>query len=62
MGSWSYVRVEGYLAEDGFAGAPAVARDENVPMEVDTIETTEERAAISGLLTEKHPGVRVEFR
>mgnify|MGYP000906383705 CR=1 FL=1 len=62
VGSWSYARVEGYLAEEGSADSPAVPRDGNAPIEVDTIETTEERATITRLLTEKHPGVRVEFR
>ena len=54
VGSWDYLRVEGYLVE-GDAGADGV-------VEVDTVEAAEEKTAIARLLQAKHPGVRVEFR
>jgi hypothetical protein len=57
-GSWSYARVEGYVAEDG--GQPDPAGTD--PVEVDTIEDAGERTAIARLLGEVHPGIRVEFR
>ena len=65
-GSWSYARVEGYVAYDAgeAAGGPAAASAEQVagPLEVDTVEDAAERAAIAQALVQKHPGVRVEFR
>jgi hypothetical protein len=64
-GSWSYARVEGYLAGGASAPTPGESPD-GAPvsgsLEVDTVEDAEERAAIAQLLLEKHPGVRVEFR
>ena len=54
VGSWNYLRVEGYVAEAG-AGADGT-------IEIDTVEATEEKTAITRLLLDKHPGVRVEFR
>jgi hypothetical protein len=57
-GSWNYVRVEGYVAK----GGPEWTLGGSEPVEIDTIEDTQEQAAIAKLLAEKHPGVRVEFR
>jgi hypothetical protein len=57
-GSWDYARVEGYVAEGGPEWRPGVSE----PVEIDTIEDAQEKAAIAKLLAEKHPGVRVEFR
>ncbi len=54
VGSWNYLRVEGYLVEGG-AGASGT-------VEVDTVEATQEKTVITRLLQAKHPGVRVEFR
>jgi hypothetical protein len=56
-GSWEYARVEGYLGagadwQPGGAGT----------LELDSVDTGEEKAAIAALLTEQYPGVRVEFR
>jgi hypothetical protein len=68
-GSWNYARVEGYLVQAGVTPGPAQAADEgrppapgSRPVEVDSIDDVQERAAIAKLLVEKHPGVRVEFR
>jgi hypothetical protein len=60
-GSWSYARVEGYLSVGASAPASGGAADAG-PMEVDTVEDAQQKAAITKLVTEKHPGVRVEFR
>jgi hypothetical protein len=57
-GSWNYVRVEGYVAEGGPEWRPGGSDT----VEIDTIEGTQEQAAIAKLLAEKHPGFRVEFR
>jgi hypothetical protein len=57
-GSWSYARVEGYAVEGDTARGPAGDH----PVQVDTIETPKDRAAIAQLVTDRHPGVRVEFR
>jgi hypothetical protein len=76
-GSWNYARVEGYLVQGDAAPGSAQAADEgrppasaggssqgpgSGPVEVDTLDDPQERAAIAKLLVEKHPGVRVEFR
>jgi hypothetical protein len=58
VGSWSYLRVEGYAAEDD--SAPTLP--ERGPFSIDTVEERDEREAITTLLRERHPGVRIEFR
>jgi hypothetical protein len=57
-GSWNYARVEGYVDEAGGHSDPAGMG----PVEVDTVEDFGARAAITKLLGEEYPGVRVEFR
>ncbi len=57
VGSWNYLRVEGYIVGSDDAGSDAPGR-----IEIETIEDEKEKAAISSLLSEKHPGVRIEFR
>lgn len=58
IGSWEYLRVEGYVVENSVPENERGAKE----IEIDTIETAEERAVISKLLLDKHPGVRIEFR
>jgi len=58
VGSWNYLRVEGYVIEGDDPGSGG----ESGPIEIDTIENESERAAISSLLLQQHPGVRIEFR
>ena len=60
-GSWSYARVEGFIAEEPAGGEPGLGPGPG-QMLVDTIEDADEREAIAALLHERHPGVRVEFR
>ena len=57
-GSWNYARVEGYVVE----GAAVQTGGPGQGVEVDTIESVQDRAAIAGLVMQKHPGIRVEFR
>jgi hypothetical protein len=64
-GSWDYARVEGYEVEGGCApvsGGDAGGGPGSSPLEIDTIEASQDKAAIAKLLLQKHPGVRVEFR
>ena len=58
VGDWRYARVEGYVV--GHAAGPGGGG--NGPIEIETIEDEDERAAVGKLLEDKHPGVRVEFR
>ena len=60
-GSWSYARVEGYVVE---APHPDGAHDDagRMSLEVETVEDAAERSAIGTLLSDRHPGARVEFR
>ncbi|MCE5254412.1 MAG: hypothetical protein LLG45_09470 [Actinomycetia bacterium] len=58
VGSWNYLRVEGYIVERDDPDHEAVPAG----LPIDTIEDKDERAAISTLLQKKHPGVRIEFR
>lgn len=58
VGSWSYLRVEGYSAEDD----PAPKLQERGRLSIDTIGERGEREAITALLRERHPGTRIEFR
>ena len=55
VGSWNYLRVEGYVSGPDSPRALA-------SVEVDTIEDDLEKRAIVKLLSERHPGVRIEFR
>lgn len=58
VGSWNYLRVEGYVVDEDRPGrdfGPGV-------MEIETVESESEKAAITRLLLQKHPGARVEFR
>jgi hypothetical protein len=57
-GSWQYLRVEGYVVENG-RHEERILEDR---IEIDTIEDDGEKTAISRLLLEKHPGARIEFR
>jgi hypothetical protein len=57
-GSWSYARVEGYIV----TGAQPWQLGSSGPTEVDTVENVQDRVAITMLLGEEHPGIRVEFR
>ena len=58
VGDWRYIRVEGYLVNDACSGGG----NEERGMEIETVEDENERAAISKLLEDKHPGTRIEFR
>jgi hypothetical protein len=67
-GSWQYLRVEGYVIDNGaFADMsranPAWPEAGEVrTVEIETVEDSEQRAAIDKLLLERHPGARIEFR
>jgi hypothetical protein len=65
-GSWEYLRVEGYLIEDeeshDHAPDDVHGASDRRSVDVDSIEEPEEKAALTKLLLEKHPGVRIEFR
>lgn len=65
VGSWTYIRVQGYLVgpgpEDETKTMAQIEWGKNV-VEVDTIEDPAERVALVELLAERHPGARVEFR
>lgn len=58
VGSWNYLRVEGYVVDedDCWSGV------DGARLQIDTIEDADERTVISGLLLDRHPGVRIEFR
>jgi len=58
IGSWRYVRVEGYVVGSDRSGA-GEDRDRT---EIETIEDAGDRMAISSLLLARHPGIRIEFR
>jgi hypothetical protein len=58
VGSWSYLRVEGYAAEDD----PSSTLQVRGRLSVDTVEERGEREVITTLLRDRHPGVRIEFR
>ena len=58
VGSWNYLRVEGYVVEAGDEHAPCGSN----AIEIDTIEGGGERTAISNLLLARYPGARIEFR
>lgn len=60
-GSWSYARVEGYLA-DRDANPFAEGEMASGVVSIELIEGPDNRAAIAKALQEKYPGVRVEFR
>jgi hypothetical protein len=56
--SWKYLRVEGYVVESNLSQG----QSEGTGLEIETIEDAGDRAAISSLLLDRHPGVRIEFR
>jgi hypothetical protein len=58
VGSWDYVRVEGYVIEPGSHRDAGEARQ----IEIDTVEDAGDKALITKLLLDMHPGVRIEFR
>lgn len=63
VGCWEYLRVEGYLTQEGVdavLGVPAPGGE--ISLDVDTVTDEDDKAAISRLLTKAHPGARVEFR
>jgi hypothetical protein len=68
MGSWQYLRVEGYVIDnEAFADMsranPARPEAGEVrTVEIETVEDFEQRAAVGKLLLERHPGARIEFR
>lgn len=57
-GSWNYVRVEGYVADD-HSGESKAGQGASC---VVPIRDVRDRAAISRLVQDRHPSVRVEFR
>jgi hypothetical protein len=57
-GSWAYLRVEGYVVDSD----SSQGRDGGTHLEVETIEDSGEKVAIGKLLSERHPGARIEFR
>lgn len=65
VGSWQYVRVEGYVVGRG-AAAPAGEHggEEGAEegLEIDTVENDADKQAIVKFLLEAYPGVRIEFR
>lgn len=58
MGSWAYLRVEGYVVGD----VSSRGQGDGAPLEIDTVEDEGEKAAIRELLLDMHPGARIEFR
>ena len=58
IGSWNYLRVEGYVVENDSSQNQSDAKD----IEIETIEDDSEKTAISELLLDRHPGARIEFR
>lgn len=58
VGSWNYVRVEGFLAP----GADAQDLAAQGAVDVETVEGVSARAALNRLLLQKYPTARIEFR
>jgi hypothetical protein len=58
VGSWSYLRVEGYVID----AYDSQRQTDDTHFEIETIESDIEKTEISKLLLDKHPGVRIEFR
>jgi hypothetical protein len=58
IGSWKYLRVEGYVIEKDSSRS----QGDRTYLEIETIENDSDKAAISKLLLDKHPGARIEFR
>jgi hypothetical protein len=58
VGSWSYLRVEGYV----IGKYDSKRQTDEAYFEIETIENDIEKTEISKLLLDKHPGVRIEFR
>ena len=57
-GSWSYLRVEGYVVDEH----DARRQTGEAQFEIETIENDVEKTEIAKLLLDEHPGVRIEFR
>jgi hypothetical protein len=58
IGSWQYLRVEGYVGENDSPKSQGGGEY----LEIDTIDIDSEKSAIIKLLLGKHPGARIEFR
>jgi hypothetical protein len=58
VGSWEYLRVEGYVIEDGLSAK----REPGTSLVIETIEDLSEQTAIRRLLGQKYPRARIEFR
>jgi hypothetical protein len=58
IGSWEYLRVEGYVVEND----SSQSQDGETYPEIETVENDSEKTAITKLLLDKHPGARIEFR
>lgn len=58
VGSGNYLRVEGYVVGDEVPETGGASGR----VEIETVEDDGEKAAIRGLLSEKHPGATIEFR
>ena len=58
IGSWAYLRVQGYVVGEGDPG------DENgrKATQIDTITADGDKRTIGTLLLARHPGARIEFR
>jgi hypothetical protein len=57
VGSWAYLRVEGFATDDD-----VLVLNEQGRLDVETVAGDDESRAIIALLRERHPGVRIEFR
>jgi hypothetical protein len=58
VGSWNYLRVEGFVSDDAAAATGTGGRS----LEVDTIEDAGQKEEIARLLGRRYPGARIEFR
>jgi hypothetical protein len=58
VGSWEYLRVEGYVVENDSSRS----QGDGTHLEIETIEDDSEKTAIGKVLLDKHPGARIEFR
>ena len=58
IGSWAYVRVEGFVVGEEDPGDESDRKS----TQIDTITAERDKAAIGALLLDRHPGARIEFR
>ena len=58
IGSWEYVRVEGYVAAEAAPEKP----NQEPSYEIDTIETESEKEAISKFIVDKFKNAKIDFR